>query len=462
MAQVSQQYPEAERVHEDIDEAANTISRTAEASRELDVEVNEEFRGDCQEASHDEVKISSNDEDEEDDEEDEEDDDDDNEDDNHWIFQLEKFEAAVVQAVSPDYQLAQCLIPKLRDIFYREKSPLFGSWAIAFNQYAGHSGQGGESSTGRKVSDSTSTNSNGKRDVRHSDHGENTREKEEDENYDDSQSRNLKKPKADTVDNGTLKLACPFNKHNPHKYNAHYNTDIRTCVSPGFQGFRRLKEHLRRTHRSVQCERCFKIFKGGEETRIKALSLHRKGGCSETPSIPNEGVNDVQWIEIEKIKLSNKNKRSFEPESSDVEKWEATWKILFPDDPVPIPWCIPPTRNDLSFSSLSEQKREYTSCYDSMCQSQIRNSTLPHLFLIDDEILDLFKKIAFEAFTMWHTKHCLDRAAIETASQQSSSEQGSELPLPMEAAELLRVLQYALLDRLTTETWTFYLTCREM
>jgi hypothetical protein len=96
-----------------------------------------------------------------------------------------------------------------------------------------------------------------------------------------------------------------------------------------------LREHLKRKHYPVQCERCYRLFDGGSDRAVKVRELenHRKlpQGCELGDASLKEGISEAQWASLDRKK---KNQGS-----SNIEKWNEIWAILFPDKPCPETPC---------------------------------------------------------------------------------------------------------------------------
>jgi hypothetical protein len=95
------------------------------------------------------------------------------------------------------------------------------------------------------------------------------------------------------------------------------------------------REHLKRKHYPVQCDRCCRIFKFKSNDRSSAvteLEQHRQldDACPKNPQSMKEGISDAQWARLEE-KSSKKGKSSgMEKPKSDLDKWNDIWRILFP------------------------------------------------------------------------------------------------------------------------------------
>lgn len=96
------------------------------------------------------------------------------------------------------------------------------------------------------------------------------------------------------------------------------------------------REHLKRVHTYVQCERCSQIFRGSRADRAAALGTHRRGQCPENQPLLSEGISDELWVRIENMPRNGKIKESrAEEPKTNVEKWYEIWNILFPPPVLP-------------------------------------------------------------------------------------------------------------------------------
>ncbi|KAK0613942.1 hypothetical protein B0T14DRAFT_386515, partial [Immersiella caudata] len=138
-------------------------------------------------------------------------------------------------------------------------------------------------------------------------------------------------------------LACPFHKCDSTKYGIQHGNSgsgkkhrYRACTGPGFKSIQRLKEHLKRVHSPVQCERCHEIFPGTDRAAcLSRLAEHRKMNVSCELGDPSrkEGIDEAQWAALDK---QNRKKNQ---ETHRVEKWFEIWDVLFPGKERPkSPW----------------------------------------------------------------------------------------------------------------------------
>ena len=156
----------------------------------------------------------------------------------------------------------------------------------------------------------------------------------------DEEHRRGKRPKrqgdAKEIALSTRKLACPYYKREPSKYQ-----NWRSCPGPGWDTVHRLKydleaikstagtnvtsrEHLYRRHTiPIRCNRCRSVFKSDG-----LLNDHQRASdpCPKRDEPLTEGLDRNQ----EKLLRSRKKSQV---DRSEPEKWADVYIILFPKDP---------------------------------------------------------------------------------------------------------------------------------
>jgi hypothetical protein len=98
-----------------------------------------------------------------------------------------------------------------------------------------------------------------------------------------------------------------------------------------------VREHLKRKHYPVQCDRCGEIFSGSDRARcVAALQSHLQLPIPCGLQIPSqkEGISDAQWASLDKKKSNKKSQ-----ETSRIDKWMEIWVILFAEIPQPDTPC---------------------------------------------------------------------------------------------------------------------------
>ncbi|OAA58485.1 hypothetical protein SPI_06558 [Niveomyces insectorum RCEF 264] len=307
---------------------------------------------------------------------------DDDDDDNDWSGEDESLDAAIIAAVNGDLGLAAFLIPILhRDLRNLVRSKV-DSWQIdpvslgpsTFATGEAVDGEGGRSNacgsgSGASAAGSARSQDRGlsasqarkrRRRISESEEERDNGDDEQDGNGGDDVSR--PEPLQDII---MPLLACPFHKRNPSKYGIQHNVTAnsrkdgyRACAGPGFKSIQRLKEHLKRKHTPVQCDRCYRIFDGADKAScINELTDHRRHEvpCEKGDPSLKEGISEAQWAALDK---QNRKKNQ---EKHKVDKWFEIWHVLFPDVLQPsTPWyaeAMPtrlqtPSRESEEFSNL--------------------------------------------------------------------------------------------------------------
>ncbi|CAG8951741.1 hypothetical protein HYFRA_00005542 [Hymenoscyphus fraxineus] len=192
---------------------------------------------------------------------------------------------------------------------------------------------------------------------------------EEDNDGYPSDSEKGKPPKQTKIDmgaeNGQVRLACPYRKHNPGKYSIHGS---RVCAMNYWLSVSRIKEHIYRVHRApIQCRRCGATFKTESEygSHIMALTA-----CSLTSYPPSDGITGDVERKLRSRKQSPTSK-------SEAKRWEKIYRILFPnDEDVPEPYFEPIQEETLRTPNLVDlndyelfSRREYPN----LIRSALRN-----------------------------------------------------------------------------------------
>ncbi|KAK4223210.1 hypothetical protein QBC38DRAFT_54794 [Podospora fimiseda] len=140
---------------------------------------------------------------------------------------------------------------------------------------------------------------------------------------------------------GSLKkFACPFRKHDPHKYNIH---DHEVCTIRSWSAISRLKEHLYRRHYKTHCQRCKQTFSDARELAEHEMTIQ---GCEVVEgNVPS----DITSYQEKQLKSRKHNARR----KTDEEKWREIYELLFPNEPVPSPY--PESTGDLCLPSTEAQ-----------------------------------------------------------------------------------------------------------
>lgn len=257
-------------------------------------------------------------------------------DEDEWSGVNDGFETAILQAVFPDLELAAHLITQLYTMFYpgssRRISRKVSSWRENIRTCPTDSGtasteKGPVSSSNATLS--LSKQGSSKRDRLSGSTDSNIDEEEGD--GDDSDENRRKRIKDNSLDARSVmpsqRFACPFNKMEPSRYCQFSQegevTDkkYRSCTGPGFKSLQLLKctypfchmsladhnrEHLKRVHYPVQCDRCYVVFpyKKNRSLAVSELERHRQldEPCPRNTTSMKEGISDAQWTSLEEKK----------------------------------------------------------------------------------------------------------------------------------------------------------------
>lgn len=97
-----------------------------------------------------------------------------------------------------------------------------------------------------------------------------------------------------------------------------------------------IREHLKRVHSPVQCDRCYEIFPGSLKERaacLAKLAEHRQMAvpCERGDASNKEGIDEFQWA------ILDKQSRKKNQEAHRIEKWYEIWNVLFPGPDVEKP-----------------------------------------------------------------------------------------------------------------------------
>ncbi len=162
-----------------------------------------------------------------------------------WVTTNKDFGARVLRATDNNFGLAARLIPQLYDMFQKEKSPVVGFWQASYHTYTGNPSEYATGTSGGGFNSSgtyTGQNTNQGKRKRGNDEGNgegssNNRDGDGDGDGGNTRGSAVGGPIS-------LPLACPFNKRDPLKYNAHYGSPngkgvYKTCESGFYSDHRR-------------------------------------------------------------------------------------------------------------------------------------------------------------------------------------------------------------------------------
>ncbi|KAK4209755.1 POZ-AT hook-and zinc finger-containing protein 1 [Rhypophila decipiens] len=288
----------------------------------------------------------------------------DNDDDNEWSGQNGNLESLIIDAVDGDLSLAAFLVPVLHHDFQLALKSKVESWQCTTAHGSADSSHTGKPSSADLPRGQDGNNSRKRRRRSSSDGGgrgaPNGGDGDEGDE-DDDRDGDLGQSPPDGIDSAPT-LACPFHKRDPVKYGIQPGNSAGTkkhkyrgCIGPGYKSIQRLKEHLKRVHSPVQCDRCYEIFPGSLKERaacLAKLAEHRKKAvsCERGDVSDKEGIDEFQWA------ILDKQSRKKNQEAHRVEKWYEIWDVLFPEAGVERPenpW------NDLTVPHQSKQSSTY-------------------------------------------------------------------------------------------------------
>ncbi|TLD12804.1 uncharacterized protein PgNI_04463 [Pyricularia grisea] len=278
-----------------------------------------------------------------------------------WSGEDDSFDAAIIAAVDGDLALAAYLIPLLHHSFSSAVRSKVEMWQCGTSPESGPQHSDGLR-PGSSASANLSPTTPRKRRRRASSGGGGAGDGDGD---DDDDEREFGNTNGNPESPSSPLLACPFHKLNPIKYGIQHNATTATtkndyyrpCAGPGFKTIQRLKEHLKRKHTVVQCQRCYKIFRGQSREASVKLEEHSRTDepCQKGDPNLREGISTTQWASLDR---QNRKKPQ---EAHKLEKWFEIWTILFPGkekpttpwyDGLPIDSGGPPTRESEEFASI--------------------------------------------------------------------------------------------------------------
>ncbi|KAI1861501.1 hypothetical protein JX265_009468 [Neoarthrinium moseri] len=212
------------------------------------------------------------------------------------------------------------------------------------------------------------------------------------------------------------RLACPFHKLNPQKYAIQHEVQesqhYKSCSGPGFKSIQRLKEHLKRKHYPVQCDRCYEIFRGSDRSVcMSLLEDHRQKAtpCERGDSTLREGISDAQWAKLDG-KRGNKNSQ----EKHRVQKWFEIWVVLFPDEERPgSPWYEGTVGQHGIKASKSPQSSDFMRLFNAILNHKVQQKDI----IFPENLRERIEAVAESAFSTW----------LGTSYQRASTDSSSSL-----------------------------------
>ncbi|KAI1413100.1 hypothetical protein F5Y13DRAFT_31073 [Hypoxylon sp. FL1857] len=291
---------------------------------------------------------------------------DDEEHDDEWGGEPDRIETAVLKSVE-DLAFAAWLVVELHKDKAHSEAWRIGGWqrGVANCQKSPDSGGSSRQSYGDSNGDRKSSRSHKRRRFsksqgRGSDDGDG-------EERDDGEGNGSPENHDDGSASGDPRgrYACPFNKSDPALFcsNPITGDQYRVCES-GYKTIQRLKEHIKRKHLLIQCERCYKNFSGkGKATEESLAELRRHRQQPEPCAVGNFEVN--MGISVEQWTLLDKSGGKKRQKISEVQKWFTIWETIYPEKPhPPHPWAerttlgirqLPALANTQSFANLFQK-----------------------------------------------------------------------------------------------------------
>lgn len=122
-----------------------------------------------------------------------------------------------------------------------------------------------------------------------------------------------------------LRLACPFRRRNPSRFNVRQH---HSCAMTYFPKFAELRQHIVKQHRragptAFPCDRCSRDFDSRKALRDHQR-LPRELMCDIADHDPESGIDGAAATKL----LSRKRASGTSPEV----QWGEIWHLLFPDD----------------------------------------------------------------------------------------------------------------------------------
>ncbi|KAH7343059.1 hypothetical protein BKA65DRAFT_552670 [Rhexocercosporidium sp. MPI-PUGE-AT-0058] len=369
--------------------------------------------------------------------------------DNDWSGQDDSLEAIVFEVLGGDLDFAARLIPFLHKSCYLDlTADVRQKVAPWCNDLTKCTPSGEDTSTGQTPPSTAQSNgapsSSRKRQRRYGSTSQNRKAEDqaEEEDDDEEEENNGSKGMGDPSSGSNLRqvprLACPFHKFNPSKYCIQHGstenskrTSYRSCSGPGFKNIQRLKEHLKRTHYPVQCNRCWQIFPGSDRAlSVLALESHRQlpDFCTLREPKLKEGISDAQWAKLDKKKSVRKDQATHR-----VEKYWEIWDILFPGVPRPSnPWYDERITNG-PIAAVTGDDSRFAFSFDFMLRQKVKDHYIRFPPGMEDEMTEKVTSLAQQAFSIFTGLHAMGLSSNSSSSrslQQTSLGSSYELVNP--------------------------------
>jgi hypothetical protein len=196
------------------------------------------------------------------------------------------------------------------------------------------------------------------------------------------------------------------------------------------------REHLKRKHYPVQCDRCYQIFPGSDRAScVLALENHRQLPipCERRQTTLKEGISDAQWANLDKKKNTKKTQAS-----SRIEKYWEIWDAIFPGVTRPETPCkltdwtnnnktdfVPgyEERIPRPLSLFPQESQGFSELFSRMLELQVGQQHIRFPEGVEDEMRTRVETLAQKAFSVYVGLHGLPSATNSSSSR--SRQQGS-------------------------------------
>ncbi|KAF2677866.1 hypothetical protein K458DRAFT_464501 [Lentithecium fluviatile CBS 122367] len=227
------------------------------------------------------------------------------------------------------------------------------------------------------------------------------------------------------------KFACPYFKRDPEKY-----ISRRSCVGPGWEEVRRVKEHLYRNHALPHfCPRCYETFK------VESL-LHDHQRGAEPCAIQPKGLVDG-FDKLQEKRLRSRKKTC--PNQNEADKWRDMYRILFPDDEdtsIPSPYWKaiyqrgrPAVTDELA---RYEQflRRELPSAVRRELESAVEREFSPVEERLKTQLIDIARDLQLRLFQTYTQSRTAEAPSDRHALDSPRATNPAELATTVSAGEL--------------------------
>ncbi|CZR65598.1 uncharacterized protein PAC_15498 [Phialocephala subalpina] len=197
-----------------------------------------------------------------------------------------------------------------------------------------------------------------------------------------------------------FRFACPYRKHDPHKYNV---MEWASCGLTPHNTIARVKAHLYQCHRILQCPRCMSVF-NTEVEQQRHVSHETVCERSSTPVV--DGI-------TEDIERQLRCRKTRFPGQSEESRWGDIYRILFPSEPVPAPYFEPPSEKRSTSDPYDRALEDYETYvrlqlpifFRSALETAISNEAQPIEERLRLGMTDILQQAQERVFAQYHTAH---------------------------------------------------------